>query len=114
MERVQMAAFEGLRRGLVGGSQSGEAAAGRVRVRVFFDFAAGGRVPGVLYGSGPPDAPGCLLVAMRRVGAGLDWPEVSLPRGVPTLMRLLPTWGGPGRVRMVPPGSGFAHPGLGT
>ena len=42
-----------------------------------FDFAAGGRVPGDLYGSGPPEAPGCLLVAKRRVGAGLDWLEAS-------------------------------------
>ena len=28
----------------------------------------GGRVPGVLYGSGPPEAPGCPLAAERRAG----------------------------------------------
>ena len=80
MEGIQMPAFAGFRRGLVSGNQGGGAVVGSVvnqAVIVFFDLAAGGRVPGVLYGSGPPDAPGCLLVAMRRVGAGLDWLEES-------------------------------------
>ena len=56
MEGIQMPAFAGFRRGLVSGNQGGGAVVGSVvnqAVIVFFDLAAGGRVPGVLYGSGP-------------------------------------------------------------
>ena len=91
MERIQMAAYAGLRPGLVGGSQGGEAAAGGVKDKgevVCFDLAAGGRVPGVLYGSGPPDAPGCLLVAKRRAGRG-----TGLARGLGCLVGCLPSCG---------------------
>ena len=91
MEGIQMPAFAGFRRGLVSGNQGGGAVVGSVvnqAVIVFFDLAAGGRVPGVLDGSGPPDAPGCLLVAKRRAGR-----RTGLARGLGCLAGCLPSCG---------------------